>query len=84
MHSQIVSASYGIPCFGFAWDKKIEEFFNKLGLPSNYSSKEINLSEIQNVIDSVPLAQMKINVHKQAEESRLCLLKMISEALPPQ
>lgn len=80
MHSQIVAASFGIPCFGFAWDKKVMDMFKKLGLPCNFSSAELNLGEIQQIIGANTTGVRTIALD-QAEESRRCLIRSISAAL---
>ena len=80
MHSQIVAASFGIPCFAFAWDNKVVDLFEKLGLQQNYSCEEVDLEKIQQVI-SFDASRMKTTALTQAEISRQCLIKTISVAL---
>ena len=36
MHSLIVALSYGIPCYGFVWDNKVRELFEKIGMPNSF------------------------------------------------
>lgn len=40
MHSQIVAVSFGIPSFGFVWNSKVKDFYDKMRLSKNYAVPE--------------------------------------------
>lgn len=64
MHSQIVAASYGIPCYGFVWDKKVEEMYEKLDLAQCCEKPKgvPNLYEIDRILEAVTGIKEKAHV----------------------
>lgn len=80
MHCQIVGASFGIPSFGFAWDPKVTEFYEKLGWPQGSTVQTENFEEIERILSSYDPA-IHGRVLEQAEESRKCLIGAIQNAL---
>ena len=76
MHSQIVAASFGIPCYGFAWDDKVCDFYFKLGFPSNYSIKDV---EWQSIFDALTISSniLRNRANEQGEQSQAHLLKTL-------
>ena len=54
MHSLITAASYGVQCYGFAWDRKVEEMFDKLGIAQNCAKPEgqPSFNEICNILET--------------------------------
>lgn len=80
MHCQITAASYGIASFGFAWDGKVKEFYEKLGFPQGCAMETTDFEQIQQV-----LAQYDEGIHSRAiaqgEESRRCLIEAIEMAV---
>lgn len=79
MHSQIVAASFGIPCFGLVWDEKIIELYEKIGFPQGCAGEVADFAEVEDV-----LSRYSERIHAQAltlaEESRRCLLEAIEQA----
>ena len=63
MHSQIAAASFGIPCYGIAWDRKLQDFYTKLGFPNNVSETIISLDEIRTC-----LKKCEPNIYTQASD----------------
>lgn len=80
LHSQIVAASFGIPCYGLVWDPKVSEFFSKLGFPQNQSSRIPPLQEILATLHSGG-ALMRKSALEQAEKSKCCLYEGIRVAI---
>lgn len=80
MHCQIVAASFGVPSFGFAWDAKVAEFYEKLGFPQGCTNRKGNLEEIRQI-----LSDYGPEIHSrglaQGEESRRCLIGAIEAAM---
>lgn len=80
MHCQIVAASFGIPSFGFAWDRKVAEFYEKLGYPQGCTAETIDFSKMEEI-----LARYDAGIHPRAlaqgEESRKCLIDAIETAM---
>jgi len=82
MHSQICAASFGIPSFGFVWDEKVAEFYDKLGLNENYTRDfdTINLEEILCQLDSTG-NEIQERAVACGEISRNSLISEIKNAL---
>lgn len=80
MHSQIIAASFGIPCYGISWDNKISEFFSKLGFPQNESVHVKSLLEMQTALQGC-CPEMRRNALQQAEISKNHLFEEIEAAI---
>lgn len=80
MHSQIIAASFGIPCYGISWDNKISEFFSKLGFPQNESVHVKGLLEMQTALQGC-CPEMRRNALQQAEISKNHLFEEIEAAI---
>ena len=80
MHSLIVANSFGIPCFGFAWDYKVVDLFEKLGLPHNYATEKISFGEIENTLNK-RISDTRAIAAAQSKESQICLIQSVSKAL---
>ena len=82
MHSQIVAASYGIPCFGFVWDAKIKEFYSKIGMPNNCidPNREIPWNEIERClcINSEQLHDTAVCAGKRSQQSLIKQIERVS------
>lgn len=78
MHSQIIAASYGIPCFGFVWDDKIKEFYQKIGYPNNciVPEDDIDMKLIIGISD-IDGKDLRYRAEQNGLESRECLLEGI-------
>lgn len=78
MHSQIVAVSFGIPSFGFVWDNKVKEFYDKLGYSDNYShlTGDINFKLILKKLD-VDKQMLSKQAFLQGNLSKECLLNGI-------
>lgn len=79
MHCQIVAASFGIPSCGFAWDKKIAEFYNKLGFSQGYTEGTGNFDAMWKILQQYE-PEIHDRVLKQGEDSRICLIEAIAQA----
>lgn len=80
MHCQIVAASFGVPSFGFAWDKKIAEFYDKLGFPQGCTGTTDDFDSVwQSLLQYGP--EIRDRALAQGEESRKCLIGAIDQAL---
>lgn len=80
LHSQIVAASFGIPCYGFVWDSKVSEFFSKLGFSENQNSRIPPLQEILPKLQSGG-DLMRKSALEQAELSKCHLYEGIQAAM---
>lgn len=80
MHSQITAASFGIPCYGIAWDPKIVDFFSKLGFPENTSRHVGSLEQMRRALCGCE-ATIHENARKQAQISRNHLYEGIQIAI---
>ena len=80
MHCQIVAASFGIPSFGFAWDPKVTEFYEKLGYSQGSTVQTEDFAEVERILSSYD-PTIHGWVLEQAEESRKCLIGAIQNAL---
>lgn len=80
MHSQIVALSFGIPCYGIAWEPKVSELFSKLGFPQNQNDHVPSLTEILTALQSSS-ASMRDNALSQAQISRNHLYQGIRVAM---
>lgn len=80
MHCQITAASFGIPSFGFAWDRKVTEFYEKLGFSQGCAKTIDDFEKVEKT-----LSQYDGGIHPRAltqgEESRKCLTDAIEMAL---
>lgn len=65
MHSQIVAASFGISSYGFVWDNKLKEFYEKMGFLDNFSYPVGNFGD-KFKIDA-------LNANRDALSSRACI-----------
>lgn len=82
MHSQIIAASFGIPSYGFAWDNKLKEFYEKMGLSENYT---IPTGKFE---DKFKMAFLDLNRNElsykacmEGVSSQKCLINSINNAL---
>ena len=80
MHCQIVAASFGVPSFGFAWDAKVAEFYEKLGFPQGCTDREGNLNEIRQILSDYG-PDIRSRGLDQGEKSRRCLIVAIDAAM---
>lgn len=80
MHCQIVAASYGVPSFGFAWDTKVAEFYEKLGWPQGATAGTENFEEVERLLAAYDPA-IHSRALEQGEESCKCLMDAIRAAL---
>lgn len=80
MHCQIVAASFGVPSFGFAWDPKVTEFYEKLGWPQGSTAGTEEFEEVERILTSYDPA-IQPRALEQGEESRRCLMAAIEDAL---
>lgn len=80
MHCQIVAASFGIPSYGFAWDRKLVEFYEKLGFPQGCTKETVDFERVEGI-----LTQYDESIHPRAmaqgEDSRKCLIDAIEMAM---
>ena len=80
MHSQIVAVSYGVPSFGFVWDDKIKDFYNKIGMPNNCKKPNdpISWREIESrlCVEGERLRNLAVNAGESSQKS---LIKQIRE-----
>ena len=80
MHSQIVAVSYGVPSFGFVWDDKIKDFYNKIGMPNNCKKPNdpITGREIESslCVEGEQLRNLAVNAGESSQKS---LIKQIRE-----
>ena len=53
LHSMIIAYSYDIPAISISWDKKVNTFFEKIGLKNNCYSLKSNQKEILQAILSL-------------------------------
>ncbi len=79
MHSQIAAASFGIPTVGFAWDTKISEFYQKLGVPMGCFDGTEDFAQIHSVFQNYE--DIRKTVLKQGEESKTCLIRAVEQAI---
>lgn len=81
MHSQIVAASFGIPCFGFVWDEKVKVFYDKLEL-NNYAYPQGDIRELLDlnklIINKKELSDKAVSL---GEISSNDLVKSVKKAL---
>ena len=80
MHCQIVAASFGVPSFGFAWDTKVTEFYEKLGFPRGSTTGTEDFEETERLLSSYDPA-IRARALAQGEESRVCLIRAIADAV---
>lgn len=80
MHCQIVAASFGVPSFGFAWDAKVTEFYEKLGFPQGSTTGTEDFEETERLLSSYDPA-IRDRALAQGEESRVCLIRAIADAV---
>lgn len=82
MHSQIVSASFCIPCYGFIWDDKVSEFFNKIDC-SEYCFYPYEVNKCFNKLMSkkINLEILEKSVKKASDFSKNNLIKAISQVV---
>lgn len=80
MHCQIVAASFGVPSFGFAWDAKVTEFYEKLGWSQGCTARTEDFEEVERILSSYDPA-IQARALEQGEESRRCLMAAIEDAL---
>ena len=80
MHGQITAASFGIPSFGLAWDRKLTEFYGKLGFPQGCAETVPSFSEIEEILAGYDAA-VHDRALTQGEESRRCLLEAVERAV---
>lgn len=80
MHCQIVAASFGVPSFGFAWDAKVMEFYEKLGFPQGSTTGTEDFEETERLLSSYDPA-IRARALAQGEESRACLIRAIADAV---
>ena len=80
MHCQIVAASFGVPSFGFAWDAKVTEFYEKLGFPQGSTTGTEDFEETERLLSSYDPA-IRARALAQGEESRVCLIRAIADAV---
>lgn len=79
MHCQIVAASYGVPSFGFAWDAKVAEFYEKLGWAQGATAGTEDFEEVERCLNAYD-QQIHSRALEQGEESRKCLMDAIRAA----
>ena len=79
MHCQIVAASFGIPSFGFAWDAKVTEFYEKLGWAQGVTAGTEDFEEVERCLDAYAPG-IHDRALRQGEESRKCLMNAIRAA----
>lgn len=80
LHCQIIAASFGIASYGFVWDDKVKEFYDKLSIDNySYPNSDIDINIILN-----KLALSKNNISELAVDlgnhSRNTLLRAINDA----
>lgn len=80
MHSQIIASSFGIPCFGFVWDAKVAEFYNKLGFPNNYSQGSFDPQKILLALEINGKA-LQLCAHTQGKASGASLVNTINDII---
>ena len=80
MHCQIVAASFGVPSFGFAWDTKVSEFYEKLGFPRGATAGTDDFEEMERILASYDPGIHAIAL-SQGEESRQCLIGAVRAAM---
>lgn len=78
MHSQVIATSFLMPCYGFVWDKKVIEFFNKI----NCSERCFNPNEIDKCLKQLLKSKTNLdfltkNVRRASDYSKNALLKAI-------
>lgn len=78
MHSQVIATSFLIPCYGFVWDKKVTEFFDKI----NYSEHCFNPNEVDKCLKQLLKSETNLdfltkNVRRASEYSKNTLLRVI-------
>lgn len=82
MHSQIVAASFGIPCFGFVWNNKLRDFYEKMGLLDNFAIPAGRFDD-KFKIDSLCISRNMLSQKACMEgiSSQKCLINSINEAV---
>jgi len=80
MHCQIVAASFGVPSFGFAWDAKVTEFYEKLNWPQGSTTGTEDFEETERILSTYDPA-IRERALAQGEESRKCLISAIEAAV---
>lgn len=80
MHCQIVAASFGVPSFGFAWDAKVSEFYEKLLWPQGSTAGTDDFEEVERILSEYDPA-IRERALEQGRESRDCLIAAIRAAL---
>ena len=80
MHSQIIATSYGIPSFGFIWDSKVKEFYEKIGFPMNCQLPE-EIFRLEEVIDRLEIdsSLLRHRARNLGEESQQNLIKQLKK-----
>lgn len=80
MHCQIVAVSFGISSFGFVWDDKVKEFYDKLGSKNfMYPTMEIKLEDILKKLFTIDssIYETAINQGKESKESLLYAIESV-------
>lgn len=79
MHSLIIANAFEIPSYGFVWNEKVKEMYNKLGMVNNYSGLdvEIDWNYIFNALENVSFNESD-NVKTACYESVSSLLESIN------
>lgn len=75
MHSLIIAASFGIPIIGIKWDKKIEEFLNKINQNHACYSKD----QVFNFDENIFLLQSEIK--KETQKQAIISQKHLIDAI---
>lgn len=79
MHSLIVATSYGIPSYGFIWDKKVSEFYMKMNMSLNCALPidDFDFDTVVGHLNHIDIEQLKANARLYGEESQRALLNAV-------
>lgn len=82
MHSQIAAMSCGVPSFGFVWDDKIVDLYQKLGLPENCAHMD-TAPDLERILHklSIPSERLQKIALDAGEHSKKSLLTGLSVIL---
>lgn len=78
LHSHIIAYAYGIPSFGFAWDKKVMEFFNLIEMPTRVASLS-GTEDLTKKIANIGDWSIDGNRKSQLIEHAMVYIKIFSE-----
>lgn len=80
LHCQIVASSFTIPSYGFVWDEKVKEFYEKLSMKNySYPNSDIDINSIIKKIATSSTNDLKKAIDL-GNHSKNTLLRAIREA----